>query len=202
MNKILSLCALIFLVACSPIKSPIAHQYKIGTFSTEKLATNKSRVSILISQPDAIAGYQTEQMLYTIKPYQLSAFAHSSWISSPANMIYPLIVLSLQHSHYFSAVASGPNSDKTDYRLDTQLIALQQNFLVHPSRIELVIQAVLTHIEDNRVVASSTFNEHVTCKAESPYGGVVAANIAARQFTNELSKFIVEKVAADEQTTK
>jgi len=161
------------------------------------VSASKSATSILVSQPDAVAGYQTEQMLYTDKPYQLSVFAHSSWISSPANMLFPLIVQSLQHSHYFFAVAAGPDADKTNYRLDSQVIALQQNFLIKPSRLEMAVQVVLTHIDDNRVVASHTFHQHVNCPMDTPYGGVIAANLAARVFTAELTTFVIERIAQD-----
>ncbi len=191
------LCALGLMTACAPIKMSVTNQYKLETFSTKKMVPKKTAYSVLISQPDAIPGYQTEQMLYTNKPFELSAFAHSAWISSPANMLYPLIIQSLQHGHYFFAVASGPDADKTDYRLDTQVIAFQQNFLTTPSTLELVVQVVLNHIEDNRVVSSRTFTQRVPCPADTPYGGVVAANLAARAFTASLTDFVIKQVQRD-----
>lgn len=188
---------LCLLTACAPVQPTITNQYKIIAFSAKQDATGPSTQSILISQPDAIAGYQTEQMLYTDKPFQLSSFAHSGWISSPANMLTPLIVQSLQHSHYFSAVAAGPNADKTDYRLDTQLIALQQNFLTKPSTFELSVQIVLTRVGDGHVVASRTFKEHIPCPTDTPYGGVIAANKAAQVFTAALTKYVIKQVSTD-----
>ncbi len=200
MNKLIvfivtSLCGL--LTACAPIKNAVNNQYKLETFSAKKIASLRSSRSILVSQPDAIPGYQTEQMLYVDKQFELSSFAHNAWISSPANMLYPLITQSLQHSHYFYAVASGPDADKTDYRLDTQLIALQQNFLTKPSKVELIANVVLTHISDGRIVASRIFNERVPCSEDTPYGGVVAANKAALTFTNRLTQFVVKQVQTD-----
>ncbi len=200
LNKIkfaLLLSACWTIIACSPIQNAISDQYKLETFSAKKKAVKQTSRSLLISQPDAIAGYQTEQMLYIDKPFELSNFAHSAWISSPANMLYPLITQSLQHSHYFYAVASGPNADKTDYRLDTQLIELQQNFLTKPSVVELVANVVLTHIEDNRVVSSLIIRERVTCLEDTPYGGVVAANRATSAFTARLTDFVIERVGRD-----
>ncbi len=200
MNNIkitLLLSAYWLLTACSPIKNAVTDQYKLERFSTKKMAEKQMHRSLLISLPDAIAGYQTEQMLYTDKPFELSNFAHSAWISSPANMLYPLITQSLQHSHYFYAVASGPDADKTDYRIDTQVIELQQNFLTKPSKVVLVVNAVLTHIADNRVVASRIISERVTCPEDTPYGGVVAANKAAFAFTSKLTDFVVTNVNRD-----
>lgn len=48
-------------------------------------------------------------------------------------------------SRVFYAVASGPYVEKADYRLDTQVIALQQNFLPKPSVIELVVSCINTY---------------------------------------------------------
>ncbi len=183
--------------ACTPIKPTITNQYKISAFSSKRLDTSISNKSILVSQPEAVSGYQTEQMLYIDKPFQLSAFAHSSWIGPPATMLTPLIVQSLQNSHFFHGVASGPNSDKTDYRLDTQLFALQQNFIKKPSVIELTVQAVLTRVSENQVIGSRTFVERVVCPSDTPYGGVVAANKAARALTAQLSNYAVQQVKQD-----
>lgn len=196
-NIFITLNMYFILTGCTPIKMSVNDQYKIASFSTKKMSQKKSSCSILISQPDAIAGYQTEQMIYTDKPFALSSFVHNAWISSPANMLYPLITQSLQKNNYFFAVASGPDADKTDYRLDTQVIALQQNFLTHPSTLELVVQTVLTHIPDNRVVSSKMFIQHVPCPKDTPYGGVIAANKAALAFTSALSDFVIGHVRHD-----
>lgn len=200
MNKI-SIIALLaateLLVSCSPIKTAVSNQYKLESFSAKKIAQHQTHVSLLVSQPDAIAGYQTEQMMYTNKPFELTNFAHSAWISSPANMLYPLIIQSLQTSHYFYAIASGPDADKTDYRLDTQLFELRQNFLSKPSRVQLVAKVVLTHIADNRVVSSRIITKTVPCPQDTPYGGVLAANQASLGFTAALSNFVIEQVKQD-----
>ena len=201
MNKvslvILFVCAQAMLSACSPVKTPVSNQYKLEAYNTTKLAQKKTSLSILVSQPEAMAGYQTEQMLYIQKPFEITPFVHNSWISSPANMLYPLIMQSLQKSGYFEAVASGPYVDRADYRLDTQVISLQQNFLSKPSAIEFVVKAVLTHITDNRVLSSRVFSERVSCPMATPYGGVIAANRASQAFTAALSKFVIEQINRD-----
>lgn len=196
-KMVLLLSVFLLATACSPVKMPVSNQYKLESYSAKKIASKPTRHSLLISLPDAIPGYQTEQMLYTDKPFELSNFAHSAWISSPANMLYPLIIQSLQHSHYFFAVASGPDADKTDYRLDTQLIELQQSFLTKPSKMRLIANVVLTHIDDSRVVASRVISVTIPCPADTPYGGVIAANQAAHTFTAHLSDFVISHVKHD-----
>ncbi len=184
-------------IACSPIKPPISNYYTLDAYSTVHLAPTQSTLSIAISQPEAMAGYQTEQMHYVQKPFELSTFVHNAWISSPANMIYPLIMESLQKTGYFFAVVSSPYVDKADYRLDTQILALQQNFLTKPSTLEFAANIVLTHTNDNRVVASTIIRQRIPCPTDTPYGGVLAANNAARAFTARVSSFVITQTKHD-----
>ena len=200
---LLLLCAQLILTACSPIKIPASNQYTLDAVSAQDLVKSKTitkhktNTSILVSLPEGLAGYQTDQMHYVQKPFELDTFVHNSWVSSPANMLYPLITQSLQKTGYFHAVASGPYVDKANYRLDTQIITLHQNFLVKPSVMELVVKVMLTHIEDLRVVSSLVISEHVSCPTDTPYGGVIAANKAAQRFTKHLSAFVIAKVEQD-----
>jgi cholesterol transport system auxiliary component len=193
----LLLCTQLMLTACSPIKTQDSNQYTLGAFSDKKLVKTKTKISILVSQPEAMAGNQTEQMHYIQKPFELSAFVRNTWVSSPANMLYPLITQSLQKTGYFFAVASGPYVDRADYRLDTQLIALRQNFLAKPSVVELVAKVMLTHIEDNRVISSRVISQRISCPTDTPYGGVLAANKATQAFTASVSEFVISQVKLD-----
>lgn len=197
-NTILWLFVICYLLmSCSPIKTPVSNQYTLSSFSNKQLAGKYSKKSILITAPESSAGYQTEEMVYVKKPFELSSFANNAWVDPPADMLFPLIMQSLQRSGYFYAVSSGPNSDLTDYRLDTQLIELKQSFLKKPSSVQLVVKAVLSHVKTNRIIASNVISLNVNCPMESPYGGVIAANKAVENFTAELAQFIVNHVKRD-----
>lgn len=190
MNRLLIISILTFLSGCMPVKTSVLHQYKLEGYSQQNNTKHLNR-SILISQPEAMAGYQTEQMLYIQKPYELSAFSENSWVGTPANMLYPLLIQTLQQSHAFSAVTSSPFADKVDYRLDTQILSMEQNFLTKPSIFELSVKAVLTRVMDNQVLASQLIRVKVPCKVDSPYGGVVAANQATVLLTQKIKTFIL-----------
>lgn len=189
--------ALILLGGCS-VKQAVTNQYKLDAYSQKQYRHPAGHVSILVTATEAVSGYDTSQMAYVKKPYEVLPFVHNAWIEPPADMIFPLISQSLQRSGYFYAVATSPISDKTDYRLDTQLIELEQNFLQRPSTIELTVKAVLTRISTNQVMSSRDFRYNVACPADTPYGGVLAANQATVQFTAQLTQFIVEQIRHDQ----
>ena len=188
---------LLGLSACSSIRLPVKNQYKLESFHTQKQTAHAPRRSLLVSQPEAMTGYQTEQMLYVKKPFQLDSFAENAWIGTPANMLYPLIIQTLQNSHAFRAVASSPFADNVDYRLDTQVIAMQQNFLIRPSAFELKLKVVLTRVADNQVLASRILSERVPCPADTPYGGVIAANKATDAMTRKIETFVIQEIGRD-----
>lgn len=184
----------LFLVSCTAVKPSVTNQYKLAAFSAKQYAKRPSQYSILVSTPEAVAGYQTEQMMYVNKPYALASFVKNAWIDPPAEMLFPLIVQSLQKTQVFKAVGSSPHAEITDYRLDTQLIELQQNFLRKPSQIDLVVKVVLTRVTDSKVIASRIIAEHVICPSENPEGGVFAANRAVEKLTQEITHFVISHI--------
>lgn len=183
----------VMLSSCA-IQSPILNRYQLRVFAKMATAPNKKQVSILISQPTTMAGYDTEAMLYVTKPYHLTEFANNSWSTTPAHMLFPLIIQSIESSHYFYVVASDPNVAKTDYRLDSQLILLEQNFMTKPSQLHLSMQVILLHTADNRAIAEATFYEQVPCQADTPYGGVMAANQATKKLTKRITQFVIDRI--------
>lgn len=187
------------LTACSPVKITIKNQYQLSAFSTRQLAKKPMPITLLVTAPEAAAGYQTEQMLYIKKPYELEAFTKNSWVNPPADMLYPLILQSLQRTNFFGAVTSNAYTLGADYRLDTQLLSLNQNFLMKPSHIEFAIKIVLTRVKDNKVFASRIINFHLPCPNDTPYGGVIAANKATEKFTMDLALFLVSQINKNEE---
>lgn len=186
-----------FLVGCSPVKLPVTNEYQLSSFSTKQFVAKPQPVTLLVTAPDAVAGYQTEEMLYVKKPFQLEAFAKNSWTNPPADMLYPLLVQSLQRSGYFYAVASSPYNAVADYRLDTQLLALEQNFLRKPSFIQFTAKVVLTRTSDSKVIASRIINQKIPCPTDTPYGGVIAANKASDLFTATVANFAISHIKRD-----
>lgn len=181
-------------IACSPVNNTISHQYRIDHFSQTKYSKNPSAHTILVSATESITGYQTDAMLYIRQPYTIMPFAQNAWISPPADMVYPLIMESLEKSGYFRAVASGPYADQSDFRLDSELLALQQNFIHKPSHLEMTLKIVLTDVKNNRVVASKLFSETIPCPSDTPYGGVIAANQASLKITQQITNFAIAKI--------
>jgi cholesterol transport system auxiliary component len=192
----------LLITGCGPIKSPVTNQYTLTLPHAKSHHQRPLPYALLISKPDAMSGYRTEQMLYLKKPFKREPFAKNAWSNPPADMLYPLLVEQFQDSHAFRAITSSPYADKADYRLDTQLIELHQNFLYKKSTLVFLAKITLTRISDNRVLASQLISENIPCKSNTPYGGVIAANHAARIFVNKTLSFTIKQIKNDKDNQK
>ena len=190
--KLITSLIVIFLTACTSIKFPVTEQFQLTQFSEHVYQTPHGDSTLFVSPPEALRGYDSVKMNYSTQPFEVKSFAHHAWLGSPAQMIHPLLTQSLQNSGYFRAVSSGIYSDKTDFRLDSQLLMLQQNFTCKPSQMVLVMKLVLNDVKNNTVIASKIFHYHIPCPSDTPYGGVLAANQVVKQFTNDAVKFVAE----------
>ncbi|CZH36988.1 TPA: ABC-type transport auxiliary lipoprotein family protein [Legionella pneumophila] len=197
LSSVCFILGILTLMSCSPVKVPVTNEYQLTAYSTKQLTRKPKPITIQVTVPEAVAGYQTEEMLYMKKPFKLEPFVKNAWTSPPADMLFPLLVQSLQSSGYFYAVTSSPYSEEADYRLDTQLLKLEQNFIKKPSVLEFSAKIVLTHISDNQIIGSRIVSLQIPCSQDTPYGGVIAANQATFRFTATATDFVVSHIKRD-----
>ena len=198
------LCMFLLIPSCTPVKTSIAHQYTLAVPQYKTTSRTPMPYALLISKPEAMAGYQTNQMLYIKQPFELEPFAKNAWVSPPAAMLYPVLIKRFQESHAFRAITSSPYADKADYRLDTQLIELHQRFFNSHSTLLFMAKVTLTRISDNHVLVSKIIKKQIACEENTPYGGVLAANHATTLFVNDTLDFVIRQVQNDKggQTNK
>lgn len=201
MNRIIAFFGVLFLTSCA-VSPLVTNQYSLDKYSSIRYKTpDKHTSSIYIGTPEAIAGIQTDQMLYTMVPHEVSTFVHNTWKNPPADMLYPLIQQSIQDSQYFRIVASGSHAEICHYRLDVELLDFKQNFLKRPSHIDFLVKVMLTDTTQDKVITTKLIRESVRCPSDNPYGGVLAANQATEQLTRRITAFVVSEVKHYRVTT-
>jgi cholesterol transport system auxiliary component len=149
--------------------------------------------TLVVSIPRASAGFDSRQIIYVRQVHKLEHFRHSQWVDPPASMLSPLIVAALERSGQFSAVVQSPTSAVGQWRLDVEIVRLQHEFLMLPSRVHFTLRAHLLDTATRQVVAWREFDAIVPSASEDPYGGVLAANSAIRIVTEELAAFCVQE---------
>lgn len=187
----------LFLFGCS-LFSPVKNdqtRYLLTQSPSFTMSKFTHPISILVMRPETVAVYDTTDMAYTIKPYQIAYFSQNVWAEKPSQMLHPLIVEALQNTYYFQAVITPPFVGQSDYILNTQILMLQQDFIQHPAILKLVVRAQLGKTSTNRIVATRQFIIYEPMLRRGPYAGVIAANRATAKLLTQLSQFCVENTS-------
>jgi len=179
----------------SPVVLPPQSEYAIAPMkATTSSARARTPASLLVSMPIASPGYDSPNMVYVNVPFKLREYANNRWVAPPAQMLMPVIAQRIRAKQYFKAVVTPPFSGITNYRVDTQLIMLEQEFLQPASRIHLVMQATVINSASNKVLASKQFSVFTKAPGNDAYSGVLAANKAASIITSQIASFVVRSV--------
>jgi cholesterol transport system auxiliary component len=150
-----------------------------------------SGLTLIISSPHAASGFDTQRIVYLREDHQLEYFAHSEWVDPPARMLGPLLVSAAQQTGAFAAVVLATGTAAGDLRLNTDILQLQQNFQVRPSRVQLTLRAYLTDEKTRRVLAWKEFHGEAAAADDSPQGGVAAANQVVQTVLAQMAQFLV-----------
>ena len=190
----------VLLAGCgaSLLPKPPAAPARFTLDDTTAIATTRAPAAsapvLMVAVPRAASGYDSVHMVYQRDPHELAAFAFNEWVDTPARMLAPLLVRSLQGSGSFRAVLLAPSAASASLRLETELIRLVQDFSVRPSQLRLTLHAVLLDSVTRRVIAWREFDESVAAPTDDPAGGAAAAHQATRQMLAGLAAFCAQQV--------
>jgi len=180
----------------TPVKLSQVSTYAITSLKTPRVPRrSRTNYTLLVNTPIANPGYGTAKMIYINIPYKLRSFAENRWVASPARMLLPLIAQRIRRAGYFKAVVTPPFVGVSNYRIDTKLIKLQQEFIDPVSHIRLVIQADLINSKTNQVIVSRRFQVFLKATGNNPYAGVLATNKAAAIMANRINSFVLRNIS-------
>lgn len=152
--------------------------------------------TLVVHPPHAAAGFDSRRIVYTREPHRLAYFAHSEWVDTPSRMLAPLIVSAVVRGGALHAVVPMPSAVAADMGLDTEIVRLQHDFSVTPSRVRVTLRATLVDSATRKVLASREFDETVDSASEDAQGGVTAAHRAVRLLLEKLSALCNEAALA------
>lgn len=181
----------IILGACA-VKPAIQEHFIIDKTDKTRLCQHPVAASIYLPNTSSTDSFDNTSMHYMQSAYNLQSFAHSAWTATPAEMFTPLLNQSLEHSGCFHAISNGVAS--ADFRLDSQLVSLYQNFVSTPSRIVMGVKISLSNNNTGHAIFSRTYTQSIPCPSDTPYGGVIAANIASQRIAASATRGIVAHI--------
>jgi cholesterol transport system auxiliary component len=182
------------LTACSilpPIKTETPKQYVINTIPAHIPHRDGSTLNLLINKPRTNPFYNTTQIAYSEKPFQISYFVKSRWAETPSQMLYPLIVQTLEATHSFHSIGIPSSLAQYDFIINTNILELQQNYVRNPPVVSLKMQVDIVNAKNNTIVDSEEFSVTQNISQDNPYAGTVATNQATAILLEKLAGFIL-----------
>lgn len=150
----------------------------------------KNPAVLLVNIPRAQAGFDSQRMVYLLRPHELRYYADNQWADQPARMLTPLLTQALARSGDTRIVAQIPSAARGDYRLDAEDLALQQEFFSHPSRLRLTIRLQLVELPAQTVIGTRRFDIVEDAPSDDAYGGVLAANKAVATLVADVVSWV------------
>lgn len=145
---------------------------------------------LLVGQPRAAAALDTRLMAYQRTPQRIEHYTASEWLDAPARLLVPLLVRAVEATGAFGVVLLAPAAGSTRWRLDTELLRLQQNFGTNgPSAVRITLRAVLVDTASRQVLATREFDTTMPAPSDDAAGGAAAAQRAALQVARDLAAF-------------
>lgn len=142
-------------------------------------------VTLLVLLPETNPAYDTTRMAYSVRLYQLAYFRDNEWAETPAQMIQPLLVQTLQRTGLFRAILTSPESDAISYVLRTKVLELVQDYTVKPPILRVALRLHLLDAS-GRAIAGHELAAQEEMRAAAPYAGVIAANDAVAKLLGQV----------------
>ena len=188
-------CLTLSMTGCSllsPVNSNPPSSFLINTVPNVSAEKHTRAVTLLVMPPESVAMFNTRQMAYTDKAYEISYFIDNQWAETPSDMLEPLIVQTLQKTDRYRTIVSPPYVGYYDYLLTTHIIQFEQDLTQNPSIFKIKIRADLTRMSNNRIIASRQFDVEVPIQQIKPYSAVIAANKATAILLKQLATFCTQ----------
>lgn len=153
-----------------------------------------SPVTLILFPTEARPAIDGTQMAYTVRAHQLASFAHNQWAESPAQMLQPLLLRTLEATGAFAAVVTPPHRTAGTLGLRVEIVDLVQDFSGDTPVLRLAWRARVSDEGANRVIATREFRVDEPMQQKTPAAGVLAANAATARALGELARWVLDNV--------
>ncbi len=168
----------------------VSHVSKAAVAAWLLMSCSVLSATLLVLRPETSSAYNTTRMAYSVKPYELAYYRDNEWAATPAQMIQPLLVRTLEQTGMFRVILSPPESGHTNFALRSEIIELVQDYTTGPPVIRLRLRLQLLDAS-GQPIADREISEQESMREATPYAGVNAANDALANALRESAKFVM-----------
>jgi cholesterol transport system auxiliary component len=152
--------------------------------------------TLLVFPPQTAPVYDTMQMAYRTQPHQVAYFTEREWGETPAQMLYPLVVKTLENTHSFRAVLVPPYTGRYTSAVRTEILEMLQDFTAEPATLVLTLRIRLTDYETRQLSATKEVAVRQPMQQRTSQAGVIAANEATADALRQMASFVLEEAAS------
>ena len=109
-------------------------------------------------------------------------------------MLAPLLVQAMEKTGCWRIALQMPAVVQGDYRLDTEILHLQQEFFSQPSRVRLTLRVQLVGLPGQSIIAAQRFEILEDAPSEDAYGGVIAASHAVDKLLEQMADWVTSQM--------
>jgi cholesterol transport system auxiliary component len=152
--------------------------------------------TVLVLPPKTTPLYDTTQMAYSTQPHAVAYFSEREWGETPSQMLYPLVVRTLENTHAFRAVLTEPFATRYTYALRTEILELIQDFGSDSASLVLTLRFQLTDYAARTVIDTTEISVREPLRERNSYAGVLAANEATAKALRQMAEFVLQSTDA------
>ncbi|MDQ2070032.1 ABC-type transport auxiliary lipoprotein family protein [Natronospira bacteriovora] len=188
MLRLLPLFLILFLTACSigPDRQPPASVHLLEWQGELDVPSEPLATGLLVLSPRAYPGHGGRDMRYREAGSELRYFARNRWAAEPAELLGAALTEALADSGVFADVAAPGSPLHKPYRLQTDLIRLEQHFDDNGSHVRLSLRYRLLDARTGQSLGHVRQDIRQSADSANPAGGVAAANQAFEESVRAL----------------
>jgi len=193
------LTACLAVTSCALLSSPpkVVVEKAVLTEVPHELPQRANRGdTVLVFPPKTTPLYDTTQMAYSTQPHQVAYFSEREWAETPSQMLYPLVVRTLENTHAFRAVLTAPFPEHYTYALRTEILDLVQDFTSDSASLVLSLRVQLTDYRAKTVIATKEVSVREPMRQRNSYAGVLAANVATAKALQQMAQYVLQETEA------
>ena len=177
---------LLLLAGCGsllPGQGPLPDLYVLSPKNTFPEGLPKVSWQLVVEEPVASGGLDTQQIALARHPLELEYFAGARWAERAPRMVQSLLVESFENSQRIVAVGRSALTLRSDYELKSELREFQAEYFGPTPVVRVKLNAKLVRHPRREIVASQTF------EATVPVSGT-DMRIIAQAFDDALGKVL------------
>jgi cholesterol transport system auxiliary component len=148
--------------------------------------------TVLVLAPTTRTVYDTTDMAYETRRYEIAYFSRTEWGERPSQMLQRLILQTLEKAHCFRAVVAPPFTGHYTHALQTEILAFHHDFTAEPAAFQLTLRVQMTVRATHEVSGTREISVREPMQEKTAYAGAVAANEATAKALKEIADFVRE----------